>query len=45
MQSVSLPVIKEMLFTAQPIPADRALQVASSTKWSPRTAWRPQPQN
>jgi methylmalonyl-CoA decarboxylase len=27
MQSVSLPVIKEMLFTAQPIPAERALQV------------------
>jgi len=27
MQSVSLPAIKEMLFTAQPIAADRALQV------------------
>jgi methylmalonyl-CoA decarboxylase len=27
MQSVSLPVIKEMLFTAQPMPADRALRV------------------
>lgn len=27
MRSVSLPIIKEMLFTAQPIPADRALQV------------------
>ena len=27
MQSVSLPVVKEMLFTAQAIPADRALQV------------------
>ena len=27
MQSVSLPVVKEMLFTAQPMPADRALRV------------------
>jgi methylmalonyl-CoA decarboxylase len=27
MQSVSLPVIKEMMFTAQPMPADRALRV------------------
>ena len=27
MQSVGLPVIKEMLFTAQPMPANRALQV------------------
>ena len=27
MQSVSLPIIKEMLFTAQPIPAGRALRV------------------
>ena len=27
MQSVSLPVIKEMLFTAQPVPAGRALRV------------------
>ena len=27
MQSVSLPIIKEMLFTAQPMPADRALRV------------------
>lgn len=27
MQSVSLPVIREMLFTAQPMPADRALRV------------------
>jgi methylmalonyl-CoA decarboxylase len=27
MQSVSLPIIKEMLFTAQPITADRALRV------------------
>lgn len=27
MQSVSLPVVKEMLFTAQPMPAARALQV------------------
>ena len=27
MQSVGLPVVKEMLFTAQPIPADRALRV------------------
>ena len=27
MRSVSLPVIKEMLFTAQPMPADRALRV------------------
>jgi methylmalonyl-CoA decarboxylase len=27
MQSVSLPVIKEMLFTAQPMTADRALRV------------------
>jgi len=26
-QSVSLPVVKEMLFTAQPMPADRALRV------------------
>ena len=27
MQSVSLPVVKEMLFTAQPMPAERALRV------------------
>ena len=27
MGSVSLPIIKEMLFTAQPMPAERALQV------------------
>ena len=27
MRSVSLPVIKEMLFTAQPMPAERALRV------------------
>lgn len=27
MQSVSMPIIKEMLFTAQPMPAARALQV------------------
>ena len=27
MRSVSLPVVKEMLFTAQPMPAERALRV------------------
>ena len=31
MQSVSLPVIKEMLFTAQPMTADRALRVGLSS--------------
>jgi len=32
MQSVSLPVIKEMLFTAEPMPADRALRVGLINK-------------
>ena len=35
MRSVSLPIIKEMLFTAQPMPADRALQVGIVNKVVP----------
>ena len=43
MQSVSLPIIKEMLFAAQPMPADRALrvglinQVVSADRLEPAT--------
>ncbi len=35
MQSVSLPIIKEMLFTAQPMPAERALQVGLINRMVP----------
>ena len=42
MQSVSLPVIKEMLFTAQPMPADRALRVGLINKVVPAERLEPE---